>query len=186
MPTTLETLGSTAAVLAPVAVPVLLGRPRALRTVARTSVAITAGLSLGHALQRPAKLRMSTQEWWSLSIRLYRPWYGRAGHVEGTALLALPALAFSSRRGRTATLTATTAMLLANPVLFLRLVAPTNRATLASPDAPPADAARLARRWELGHLLRAACHVLALVAVSSDPPPESTGPPGRIGGAPRG
>lgn len=164
-------LTSTAVVVAPVVVPVLTRRPRALRGVARASVAVTAGLSLGHALQRPAKLRMSAQQWWWLSTRLYRPWYGRAGHFEGMALLALPALAVASRRGRPPVLLAWAAVLLANPVLFMTLVAPTNRATLASPDVAPAGAALLARRWELGHLMRAVCHGVALIAVLTEPGP---------------
>lgn len=161
---------SIALVIVPVAVPVLCRRTRWLRVVSRTAVAVSMGLSMAHALERPGKLELSVQRWWE-TTGLYRPWFGRAGHLEGTALLALPALAAVSTAGRPAALAAWTACLVANPGVFLTMVAPTNRATLRHPEEPPPDADRLRRRWELGHLLRFCCHALAFLLIAPDPAP---------------
>lgn len=123
---------------------------------------------MSHALQLPAKRRLEPAQWWSLTRTLYRPWFGRAGHAEGVALLAVPALAVVDPGSRPRCLTSSAALLLANPVLFFSLVAPTNQATLRYGDEVPPDVVALRDRWEFGHLARFACHLAAFLAVAWD------------------
>lgn len=165
---TSSALVSTLAVTGPVLVPLLIRRRRLLRGVALVATAATAGISMGHALEMPAKRSMSPAEWWWLASRLYRPWFGRAGHVEGVAWLALPALAAVSSTSRRAAGVASGLLVAANPIVFVIFVAPTNRATLTSPDHPRWDVERLRNSWEFGHLARFVCHALAFVVLASD------------------
>lgn len=157
---------STLVVVSPVAAPLVARHRPALRTVALVSSAVTLGLSMAHALELPAKRRMETAQWWSLSRTLYRPWFGRAGHAEGIALLAVPALAVMDADSRRQSLTSSCALLLANPVLFFSLVAATNRATLRYGDEVPPDVIALRDRWEFGHLGRFMCHLVAFLALA--------------------
>lgn len=159
---------STIAVTLPVVMPLLTGRRRILRGVALVVTAATAGLSMAHVLEMPAKRRLPLSQWWWLTNRLYRPWFGRAGHAEGVALLAVPALGAVSPASRPAALIATALLAVANPVLFFTLVAPTNRATLESPEHPPKDCQRLRDHWEFGHLARFLCHALAFVVLAGE------------------
>lgn len=144
----------------PVAVPLLRRRRRALRAVALCSTAVTMGLPLAHALELPARRRLDARQWW-LTRLLYLPWFGRAGHAEGVALLAAPALAGLVPSARRSALAAWALLLIANPGVFLPLVAPTNHQTLRLVD-PPGNWRQLRDRWEFGHLARFACHAGAL------------------------
>lgn len=158
-------LVSALVVVPPVAVPLMTRNRAALRTVALVSSSVTLGLSMSHALELPAKRRLAPAQWWSLTRTLYRPWFGRAGHAEGIALLAVPALAVVDPGSRRRWLTSSAALLLANPVLFFSLVAATNRATLRHGDEVPLDVVALRDRWEFGHLARFGCHLVAFLAL---------------------
>jgi len=67
-------------------VPTVLGNVRALRFIAIVSTALTMEMTFAHTLELPGKMTYDGKLWWHLSRTLYRPWWGRAGYVEGVAL----------------------------------------------------------------------------------------------------
>jgi Domain of unknown function (DUF1772) len=160
------TVGATGAIAI---LPALTGRRRFAHATASMTSALTMGLSFAHTLEIPGKLSYDGRLWWHLQRTLYRPWWGRAGYLEGTAILSTGALAYARREDHPAlapTAVAAVALLIANPGVFFALVAPANRATLhTEPDDLPADWRRLRNRWELGHALRFVLHLTAFVAL---------------------
>jgi hypothetical protein len=56
----------------------------------------------------------------------------------------------------------------ANPVLFMTFVAPTNKATLQHAETVPEDLVHLRDRWEFGHLARFVCHAAAFTVLACD------------------
>ncbi len=74
--------------------PAVAGRVRSLRFIAIMSTALTMGMSFAHTLEFPGKMKYEGKLWWHLSRTLYRPWWGRAGYVEGLALCSVPGLAY--------------------------------------------------------------------------------------------
>lgn len=150
-------------------VPTVLGNVRVLRFIAILATALTMGMSFAHTLELPGKMRYDGKLWWHLSRTLYRPWWGRAGYVEGVALCATPALAYLVRKRRPAfplTLGTLACLLLANPVVFFRNVQPANTATLhATPDELPSNWVELRNRWEYGHATRFVLHLIGFCAL---------------------
>lgn len=157
------------ATLALASAPAVTGRVRSLRSIATLSTALTMGMSFAHTLELPGKMKYEGKLWWHLSRTLYRPWWGRAGYVEGLALCSGPGLAYLVRDRHPAlplTLGAVSCLLLANPVVFFTCVQPANSATLhTTPDELPPNWAELRNRWEYGHALRFALHLAALCAL---------------------
>ncbi len=150
--------------------PALTGRQRIAQTIAVTSSALTMGPSFAHTLEIPGKLSYDGRLWWHLQRTLYRPWWGRAGYIEGAAILSTAALAYTTRDDHDVcvpTAAAALALLAANPGVFFTLVAPANRATFhTEPDDLPADWKRLRNRWELGHAMRFGLHLAAFAAIT--------------------
>lgn len=190
MPTSLRSLFSVAAVPAAVVVPVFTHGARWASAVSLLSTALTTGMSFAHAIELTGKRAYDGALWWHLASTLYRPWWGRAGHLEGVALLAVPTTAVLQRNRRPAgPLTAAAAgCLLLNPGIFWGYVRPTNLATFrATPEELPADWRELRDRWEYGHLARFVLHLLALLGFSGATlaqPPDVR--PGRCMGRARG
>lgn len=149
--------------------PAVTGGVRSLRFIATMSTALTMGMSFAHTLELPGKMKYDGKLWWHLSRTLYRPWWGRAGYVEGVALCSGPGLAYLVRHRRPAlplTLGAVACLLLANPIVFFRCVQPANTATLhTTPEELPSNWTELRNGWEYGHALRFALHLTALSAL---------------------
>lgn len=90
----LSSIASLVGTTSLIAGPVLGRRVGAARAVALVSTALTMGMSFAHTLDIPGKRSYDGRLWWHLSRTLYRPWWGRAGQLEGVALGAAPALAY--------------------------------------------------------------------------------------------
>lgn len=156
------------------------------RFVAVILVALLTGLAFAHVLEQPAKMLYEGELYLTLQKSLYAGWGppGVGGFLEPVAILATLSLLVASRGSRAQfrmTLAAAVALLLAFPVVFYLLVAPSNAAfAVATLDAIPHDWTDLRARWELGHTVRFVLQLVALglLVLSA----EAAGPSRRVVG----
>jgi hypothetical protein len=141
---------------------------KALRFTAILLVALVGGLAFAHVLERPAKMKYDGALYLTLQKTLYVEWGppNVGGILEPAAILATVVLVFAVRRRRPAfwlTLGAGVALLLAFPVVFFWLVAPSNETFLAAPAATvPSNWMALRSSWETGHAIRFVLQLIAL------------------------
>jgi hypothetical protein len=144
---------------------------RIWRLVAVLLVALLMGTSFAHVLELPAKMQYDGALYVTLQKTLYVEWgppnFG--GFLEPGAILATILLAFAARQQRPAfwlTLIAVVSLLLAFPVVFFWLVNPANAAFRDSTAAAlPADWVGWRERWEYGHAIRFALHLMGFAAL---------------------
>jgi hypothetical protein len=159
---------------------------KAWRFITVMLVALLAGLAFAHVLERPAKMLYDAALYITLQKTLYVEWGppNVGGFLEPAAIAATIVLAVALRMSRhryAGALGASVLLLLAFPVVFFALVAPSNEAFMAAaPGTIPTDWMALRDRWEMGHAIRFALQLTALgllvLSLLGDPAP---GPPRR-------
>jgi hypothetical protein len=143
---------------------------RIWRFVTILLVALLQGLAFAHVLERPAKMQYDAALYLTLQKTLYVAWGppNIGAFLEPAAIVATIVLAFLLRRSPRAfwlTAGAACTLLLAFPVVFFWLVAPTN-AAFASPASIPPNWVELRMNWEYGHALQFALQFAALSLIT--------------------
>lgn len=142
--------------------------PSLWRFVTILFVALVQGLAFAHVLERPAKLQYDGALYVTLQQTLYVQWGppNVGGILEPAAIISTLVLAFLLRKSKPdlgLALGASIALLLAFPVVFFWLVAPSNHAFNATWATIPPNWMVLRSNWETGHSIR---FVLQLIALS--------------------
>jgi len=127
---------------------------------------ITLGLTLGHLLEMPAKLALSTTDYLIVQ-RIYSGFGVLGALVEPAAIVCAIVLAFLARGTRAFKPALAGALcLVAALLIWVAAVNPTNAAwQTASPSMVPPDFESLRMRWEWGHAARAALVFVGFVSL---------------------
>ena len=126
-------------------------RWRLVHAVAVLAIGLIAGTALAHVLEMPHKLAMSGEEWLPIQQTIYDGWGPKLFWLDMIAIAALAAIIFRFPATRTIAFTALGLLLLADVVVFVIWIAPTNNALDAWTSATPmADWQLLRANWEWG------------------------------------
>ena len=140
---------------------------RLLHAIGVTAIGLIAGTALAHVFELPHKLAMDGPTWLSVQRVLYNGWGRKLLILDLLAIAALGWLGWRSESARRAALTALLLVGIADVVVFLVWIQPTNMAVDNwTGTAPIADWQLLRSRWEWGHTARA-CLLAAATAVAA-------------------
>ena len=151
--------------------------------------ALALGTTLGHVLERPAKLQYPAALWITIQHTLYAQFGppNLIAYVEPAAIASTLALVIlllrrpePTRRtdGRAAAIAALVCLLVAFPLVHYWLVEPVNVALRGvTPSSPPQDWTALRAQWETGHGIRFFLHLLGfsllVLSVLEEPEPKA-------------
>ena len=140
---------------------------RYIHALAVLSIGLIAGTALAHVLEMPHKLAMSGAEWLPIQQTIYNGWGAKLFWLDVLAIVALAAIIVRFPLARVAAFTALGLLLMADVVLFVIWIAPTNNALDAwTFPTPMPDWQTLRANWKWGHAARAAILSAATLAAS--------------------
>lgn len=140
---------------------------RFVHAAAVLAIGLIAGTALAHVLEMPHKLAMTGAQWLPIQQTIYDGWGPKLFWLDVVAIAALAALIVRFPAVRTFAFAALGLLLLADVVVFVIWIAPTNNALDAwTQTTPMADWQTLRANWEWGHAARAAILSAATLAAS--------------------
>jgi hypothetical protein len=134
--------------------------------------ALLMGTTFAHVLEIWPKARMPAELWTTLQHKLYRGFGTVGGAAEMAALASSTVFAVTMRGQPRFALALAAAICFASAffVVFLVVIVPVNRQVLAwDPAHVPSDWPHLRQRWDAGHTLRFALHLLGFILLAAIP-----------------
>jgi len=144
---------------------------RIWRFITITLVAMLMGMSLGHTLEMPMKMKVDGQFWLTFQHNLYAYFAIIGAPIEIGAIITSIALAVMVRKRRPAfhlTTAAAICIAVAFFLVWLVFTREVNEQTARwTAQSIPADWAEWRRQWEYSHAIRFVLHLIALGALVS-------------------
>ena len=136
-----------------------------LAAIGVTAIALVAGTAFAHVLEVPHKLAMAALEWHAVQSVLYDGWGRQLLRLELLAATCLAIVAWCAPPTRPFLGITLALMVLAEGIVFLVWIAPTNAAVDGwGGGRALADWAALRANWEWGHAGRAAITAAAVMS----------------------
>ena len=156
---------------------------RYVHALAVLAIGLTAGTALAHVLEMPHKLAMTGAEWLPIQQTIYNGWGPKLFWLNVLAIVALASIIVRFPLARVAAFSSLGMLLIADVVLFVIWIAPTNNALDAwTLPAPMPDWQTLRANWEWGHAARAALLSAATFAACLAAPHRTSTPKDRTRG----